>query len=61
MRDHLHRGIPWIAQALRQSDGLLEVDEKGEKVRRAKELKAPTDAFGRSAYVVRCSLYCVRS
>jgi hypothetical protein len=53
MRDHLHRGIPWIAEALRKSDGLLEVDEKGEKVRRAKELKPPTDAFGRSAYVVR--------
>lgn len=55
MRDHLHRGIPWIAEALRKSDGLLEVDEKSEKVRRVKELKPPTDAFGRSAYVVRAS------
>lgn len=53
MRDHLHKGIPWIAEALRRSDGLLEVDEKGEKVRRRTEVKPQTDAFGRSAYVVR--------
>lgn len=56
MRDHLHKGIPWIAEALRRSDGLLEVDDKGEKVRRRTEVKPQTDAFGRSAYVVRFSL-----
>jgi hypothetical protein len=46
-------GLPWVAEALRKSDGLLAVDEQGKMVRRIPELKPPVDAFGRSVYAVR--------
>lgn len=45
-------GVPRIAEVLRRSTELLEVDESGEKVRRKKELVPVTDAYQRSAYAV---------
>lgn len=44
-------GIPWIAETLRGSEELLEVDEAGANVRRAIELKPPgMTQFDNSAY-----------
>lgn len=46
-------GIPWIAETLRNSEELLEVDEAGANVRRAIELKPPgMTQFDNSAYAV---------
>ncbi|KAG8896138.1 hypothetical protein FRC00_006408 [Tulasnella sp. 408] len=44
-------GIPWIAETLRNSEELLEVDEAGVNVRRAIELKPPgMTQYDNSAY-----------
>lgn len=43
-------GVEGIAEALRGSEDLLEVDEAGQKVRRRKELVQVTDAHARSIY-----------
>lgn len=52
MRDYAAKGHDFILCALRSSTE-LEVDEKGENVRRATELQKPRDQFERSVYAVR--------
>ncbi|KEP49995.1 fungal family LA-motif protein [Rhizoctonia solani 123E] len=44
------KGTEWLLSVLRTSDGLIEIDETGTKVRRAKELVQPKDQFERSVY-----------
>lgn len=43
-------GVPWIAQQIRAKSTVLEVDEKGENVRRTTEPRPPTNVFDRSVY-----------
>ncbi|CAE6477632.1 unnamed protein product [Rhizoctonia solani] len=50
MREFESKGSDWLLSVLRTSDGLLEIDETGTKVRRAKELSQPKDQFERSVY-----------
>ncbi|KAJ1300664.1 hypothetical protein OPQ81_002312 [Rhizoctonia solani] len=50
MREFEPKGTEWLLAVLRTSDGLIEVDETGTKVRRAKELTQPKDQFERSVY-----------
>jgi len=45
-------GVAGVAEALRASTSLLEVDEAGENVRRKTEVKEPIGQFERTAYVV---------
>jgi hypothetical protein len=52
MRDHAVKGPEFILRALKTSTE-LEVDDKGENVRRAAELQKPKDQFERSVYAVR--------
>lgn len=52
MRDHAANGHEFILHALKSSTE-LEVDEKGENVRRSTELQKPKDQFERSVYAVR--------
>ncbi|KZV97288.1 winged helix DNA-binding domain-containing protein, partial [Exidia glandulosa HHB12029] len=40
-------GLPWVVEVLRKSPTLLEVDEKGENVRRKTEVKEPKDQWDR--------------
>ncbi|KAG8215113.1 hypothetical protein J3R82DRAFT_8564 [Butyriboletus roseoflavus] len=49
MRDHAVKGSEFILRALKTSTE-LEVDDKGENVRRATELQKPKDQFERSVY-----------
>ncbi|KAF8124376.1 hypothetical protein EV363DRAFT_1354325 [Boletus edulis] len=49
MRDHSAKGHEFILRALKTSTQ-LEVDEKGDNVRRTAELQKPKDQFGRSVY-----------
>lgn len=55
MRDHAVKGHEFILRALKTSTE-LEVDDKGENVRRATELQKPKDQFERSVYAVRAFL-----
>ncbi|KAG9079729.1 hypothetical protein FS749_008289 [Ceratobasidium sp. UAMH 11750] len=50
MREFQPKGTEWLVDILRKSDGLLEVDESGTNVRRARELHPPKDQFDRSVY-----------
>ncbi|KDQ11241.1 hypothetical protein BOTBODRAFT_35542 [Botryobasidium botryosum FD-172 SS1] len=50
MRPFHTRGLPWIVDALRKSEGLLEVDEAGENVRRKTEVLPPKGQLERSVY-----------
>lgn len=52
MKDHAAKGHDFILRALKTSTE-LEVDEKGEHVRRVRELQKPKDQFERSVYAVR--------
>lgn len=52
MRDHAAKGHEFILRALKASTE-LEIDDKGENVRRATELHKPEDQFQRSVYAVR--------
>ena len=52
MRDHAAKGHEFILCALKTSTE-LEVDDKGENVRRVTELQKPKDQFERSVYAVR--------
>ena len=52
MRPYQSQGIPWLADVLRKSKSLLEVDETGTKVRRVGEVQEPKDQFERSVYAV---------
>ena len=52
MRDHAVNGHEFILRALKTSTE-LEVDDKGENVRRTTELQKPKDQFERSVYAVR--------
>lgn len=51
MRDFTALGLDWVVEALRSSDA-LEVDEKGENVRRRTEVTEPKGQFERSIYAV---------
>ena len=53
MRQFQSKGVPWLADVLRQSESLLEVDETSTKVRRREEVQEPKDQFERSVYAVR--------
>ena len=53
MRQFQAKGVPWIADVLRMSDSLLEVDETSTKVRRREEVREPKGQFERSVYAVR--------
>lgn len=44
-------GLPWVVTVLRGSETLLEVDSKGEHVRRKTVVKEPVDQWDRTAYV----------
>lgn len=58
MEKYKHYGVPWIADVLRGSDELLEVDEKGENVRRKTELLPPgMKQYENSVYAVRQYFY----
>ena len=59
MREFQPMGSDWLVNALRTSE-TLEVDEKGENVRRKTVVKEPKDQWDRTAYVVRrlCVLTC---
>ncbi|QRV99428.1 La domain-containing protein [Ceratobasidium sp. AG-Ba] len=50
MREFQPKGADWLLSVLKKSDGLLEVDESGLKVRRAREIVEPKDQFERSIY-----------
>ena len=52
MREFQPKGLPWVVDALRTSEE-LEVDEKGENVRRRTEVQPPKGQFERSVYAVR--------
>lgn len=53
MKEYLTaRGLPWIANALRAASTQLEVDEKGENVRRKTEVREPKSIDERSIYAV---------
>lgn len=52
MREHAAKGHEFILRALKTSTE-LEVDDKGDNVRRATELQKPKDQFERSVYAVR--------
>jgi len=52
MRQFVAKGVPWVADTLRKSECLLEVDESGTKVRRREEVKEPKGQFERSVYAV---------
>ena len=54
MREFQPKGLPWVVDALRTSEE-LEVDEKGENVRRRTEVQPPKGQFERSVYAVRVS------
>jgi hypothetical protein len=56
MHTYSDLGIPWVATALRTCSEDLEVDEKGENVRRKHEVQEPKDAWARSVYAVRLIL-----
>lgn len=51
MREFSDYGLEWVTEALRTSDA-LEVDEKGENVRRRTEVTEPKGQFERSIYAV---------
>jgi lupus La protein len=57
MRQFQSKGVPWLADVLRRSESLLEVDETGVKVRRREEVREPKDQFERSVYAVCLSWY----
>lgn len=59
MRDHAANGHEFILRALKTSTE-LEVDDKGENVRRMTDVQKPRDQFERSVYAVRCSLSNIR-
>ncbi|KAF8522761.1 hypothetical protein BU17DRAFT_64220 [Hysterangium stoloniferum] len=50
MRQFQDKGLPWIADVLRQGSDMLEVDESGTSVRRRKEVREPVGQFERSVY-----------
>ncbi|KAG9126707.1 hypothetical protein FRC07_002292 [Ceratobasidium sp. 392] len=50
MREFQPKGTDWLLNVLKQSDGLIEIDESGTNVRRARELLPPKDQFDRSVY-----------
>ncbi|CAE6534780.1 unnamed protein product [Rhizoctonia solani] len=50
MKEFEPKGAEWLLSVLRSSKGLLEIDETGTKVRRAKEVVQPKDQFERSVY-----------
>ncbi|KAG9092008.1 hypothetical protein FRC06_000293, partial [Ceratobasidium sp. 370] len=50
MREFQPKGTEWLVDVLRKSDGLLEVDDSGTNVRRAREILPPKDQFERSVY-----------
>ncbi|KAF8335925.1 uncharacterized protein EI90DRAFT_3120172 [Cantharellus anzutake] len=50
MRGYLAKGVDWISDALRASH-LLEVDAKGQNVRRKADVKPPVNVLDRSVYV----------
>lgn len=52
MREFTSLGQEWLVQALRDLSQELEVDEKGENVRRKKEVTEPKGQFERSVYAV---------
>ena len=52
MKGHAVKGHEFIVRALKTSTE-LEVDDKGENVRRVTELQKPKDQFARSVYAVR--------
>lgn len=52
MRQFQSKGVPWLADVLRQSESLLEIDETSTKVRRREEVQEPKDQFERSVYAV---------
>jgi lupus La protein len=52
MRQFQAKGVPWLADVLRRSESLLEVDETGTTVRRREEVREPKNQFERSVYAV---------
>ncbi|KAG8779013.1 hypothetical protein FRC12_024696 [Ceratobasidium sp. 428] len=50
MREFQPKGSEWLVDVLKKSDGLIEVDETGTNVRRARELVQQKDQFERSVY-----------
>lgn len=52
MREFQSYGLPWMLEALKQSEE-VEVDADGEKIRRKSEAKEPKGQFERSVYAVR--------
>jgi lupus La protein len=58
MREHLvDRELSWVADAIRVRSSALEVDEKGDNVRRTTEVTEPKGQFQRSVYAV-CAKDC---
>ena len=52
MREFDSLGHDWLVQALRELSVELEIDEKGENVRRKTEVTEPKGQFERSIYAV---------
>lgn len=52
MRQFQVKGVPWIADVLRQGSSLLEIDPSGTKIRRPDEIKEPEGILERSVYAV---------
>lgn len=60
MREFTSLGDEWLIQALRELSQELEIDEKGENVRRKTEVTEPKGQFERSIYAV-SSAYTISS
>lgn len=53
MEPYKHYGVPWVAEVLRGSEELLEVDEQGKNVKRKLELVPPgMKQYENSVYAV---------
>ncbi|KAF8513526.1 hypothetical protein JB92DRAFT_3083175 [Gautieria morchelliformis] len=50
MRPFQPKGVAWVAEALRKSESLLEVNQTGDKVRRRHEVREPKGLLERSVY-----------
>lgn len=52
MRQFKPKGVPWIANVLRERSKLVEIDPSGTKIRRPDEIKEPESLLERSVYAV---------
>ncbi|GJJ12621.1 hypothetical protein Clacol_006864 [Clathrus columnatus] len=50
MRQFQSKGLPWIADLLREQSNLVEIDSSGAKIRRRGEVKRPADQLDRNVY-----------